>query len=329
MCWQCRARRVDDWVGRCVAESKTAMHTHSVSLTYGYDEHGNSDHVRTAILTYNDVRKFFWNLRNNGYKKFRYFCVGEFGSRKGRAHWHLVIFWYQEPPEQIQYDTEKFSIKYWPEGFSYWQDVEADGGVAKSKAVRYVCKYLNKDAKDDVSEYAGPYMSKKPPLGDEYFKHLAQTHVTKGVSPKTLHYSWPDLLDKKGRQKQYYMTGVTADNYLDHYVHLCNQQNGGKYPPSQLVDEHIDKRVSEEWELERIVKDLKDGETRKQKITDWVLLKNKVHPDVECYYSIGQVFAKKKDGTLLLREDWQIFDEEITKNTTQIWWDNYLSKQGA
>ncbi len=41
-CWQCRKRRVNDYVGRCIAESKFAKKTYAVTLTYGGDEGVNA-----------------------------------------------------------------------------------------------------------------------------------------------------------------------------------------------------------------------------------------------------------------------------------------------
>ena len=91
-CSQCIGRSVDDWTGRCIAESIFAVAPYFVGLTYGRDENGSEDHIRARLLTYSDVQKYMKRLRASGYCP-RYFCVGEYGSTKGRAHWHLIIFW--------------------------------------------------------------------------------------------------------------------------------------------------------------------------------------------------------------------------------------------
>ncbi|WP_221724636.1 hypothetical protein, partial [Ochrobactrum sp. SFR4] len=60
--------KIDDWVGRCVAENKTAIAAHSISLTYGRDENDSVDHLHAAWLTYSDVQKYFKRLRKAKYK---------------------------------------------------------------------------------------------------------------------------------------------------------------------------------------------------------------------------------------------------------------------
>ena len=107
-CWQCRADRINDWVGRCIAESKTAVASHAITLTYGRvhlstenDAYGDAEHPRAAVLTYSDVQKYFKLLRRHGYP-LRYFAVGEYGSLKGRAHWHIIAFWQDKaPPHEL------------------------------------------------------------------------------------------------------------------------------------------------------------------------------------------------------------------------------------
>ena len=106
-CWRCRRARVDDVIGRCIAEMRTTpVGVHSVSLTYGRDRdessvtYGEAEHERAVVLTYSDVQKLMKLLRVNGYPC-RYLVVGEYGSRKGRAHWHAIFFWTKRVPPGI------------------------------------------------------------------------------------------------------------------------------------------------------------------------------------------------------------------------------------
>lgn len=222
-CWQCRERKIDDWVGRNVAESKTATASHVVTLTYGEDARlGGIDHVRAAVLTYSDVQKYLKYLRVDGFPV-RYFAVGEYGSKKGRAHWHIVLYWQDKVPEHKL--RQNFMQKHWTHGWSYWDE-------ASASAVRYACKYLQKDVEDDAVQGFGPMPSKKPPLGDAYFRRLARQYVEQGIAPQNLFYSFPDVRrvphgthSKTAKQfrdaakpVQFLMRGVTAENYLQYYV---------------------------------------------------------------------------------------------------------------
>lgn len=249
-CWQCRERKVDDWVGRCVAESKIAASSHSITLTYGQSESGSVDHLRAAILTYSDVQRMFWHLRADGYK-FKYFAVGEYGSMKGRSHWHLVMFWEGEaPPHELSTTSAKrFHNKYWPHGFQHWEKPNA-------KSIRYVCKYLQKDiGKDERQGHLA--MSKKPPLGHEYFQRLALKYVDQGLAPQTLEYKFNEIRNADRSPKKFIMSGVTAQNFLRKYVDEWDRKHGWKtMPNSELVEEYLDAEAAKlprlSLELERM-----------------------------------------------------------------------------
>lgn len=240
-CWQCQERKIDDWVGRCIAENKTAVAAHSITLTYGRDEGGAEDHFRSAWLTYSDVQKFFKLLRFDGYK-FRYLVAGEYGSMKGRAHWHGLIFWYPNnrkdgavvPPHELTTVTaRRFENKYWPHGFQHWE-------APNAASIRYVCKYINKDqGKEERQGHLA--MSKKPPLGDAYFRLLAQRYVDQGLAPQDARYAFPDVKDKNGLPKQFYMGGATARNFIEYYKAAWRCQRGGHHPNSTWIEEHDDK----------------------------------------------------------------------------------------
>ena len=239
-CWQCRERRVDDWVGRCLAESKTAVAAHSITLTYGRDDDGAEDHMRSAWLTYSDVQKFFKLLRRDGYK-FRYLVAGEYGAMKGRAHWHLLMFWTNKiPPHELSgYAAKRFTNKYWPHGFQHWERPTA-------ASIRYVCKYIQKDIGADERQGA-LHMSKKPPLGDAYFRDLAAKYVRQGLAPQNLIYRFMDVKDAKGRTKDFYMNGTTARNFIEYYKAEWARSVGGHHPNSTLIEEHDDKTARADY----------------------------------------------------------------------------------
>lgn len=260
-CWQCCERRIDDWVGRCLAETKSAVASHSITLTYGRDEHDGTDHLRAAWLTYSDVQKYFKLLRRHGYK-FRYLVAGEYGSTKGRAHWHMLMFWYQNnrddgavvPPHELTTTVAKrFHNEYWPHGFQHWE-------APTRRSIRYVCKYIQKDVGKDERQ-ANLHMSKKPPLGDAFFKQLAAKYVEQGLAPQSLKYTFADVLDPKtGRRREYYMRETTARNFIEEYKRLWKLHRGGHHPWSEVIAEHDDKTarqvVDPDWQPDRRPKKL-------------------------------------------------------------------------
>lgn len=238
-CWQCRQRKIDDWVGRCIAETKTAQATHSVTLTYGRDEEGNIDHHKAAVLTYSDVQKFIKRLRKLGHV-LRYFAVGEYGSMKGRAHWHILIFWGNTPPAEIILD-KRFSFSAWPEGYAFFEKPNA-------ASIRYVCKYIQKDFDD--SDWQGHLaMSKKPPLGTHYFLQLAKKHVEQGLAPRDTFYSFPEV-KRRGEPVKFLLGGSVKFLYLQEFLRYWKELHGEKHPPnSDLIDEYLDKITPERLDL--------------------------------------------------------------------------------
>lgn len=250
-CWQCKETKIDDWVGRCIAESKTAKATNFVTLTYGMDDNYEGvDAPRSAVLTYSDVQKFFKRLRKAGYPM-RYFCVGEYGSLKGRSHWHIIVFWLRKVPK-FNLDVREHS-PFWiydgkaetkvPIGWVKWE-------TCSHPAIRYCCKYIVK-ALDDTSAQAMLRMSKKPPLGAEYFRLRAIQHVEQGLSPQDLFYSWPEVKNLEGKVIRFRLHAKSADLFIEHFVNYWRMiKHNDMWPTSQLVEDWLDKKTRDEIAIE-------------------------------------------------------------------------------
>ena len=246
-CWQCRETRVDDWVGRNIAESKTATASNVVTLTYGQVR--STGHIRAAVLTYSDVQKFLKYLRADGFPV-RYFVVGEYGSMKGRAHWHIILYWQGPVPEHKV--RENFMERHWPHGWSYWD-------ICTPEAIRYACKYLLKDPVDENHQGWGPMPSKKPPLGHEYFRRLADDYGKQGLSHQELFYSFPDVrripngrrtktmksFKESARPVRFRMSGKTAENFLEYFIERWREVYQDEPPRSEAIWAYIDKRLDE------------------------------------------------------------------------------------
>lgn len=230
-CWQCIRRKVDDWTGRCIAESETSVMTRSVTLTYGRDNRiGSADHIKAACLTYSDVQKYVRSLRDQGYKV-RYFVCGEYGSKKGRAHWHLILF-FSGTKMPLRPMDRQFNDDNWEHGFSFWQK-------ATPEAVAYVTKYIVKGASDDEKQYHQA-LSKAPPLGDEWFRQYAGKFVDQGLAPQDLFYSFEHVRDRDGRARVFVMSGVTAENFIGYFVDQWQARYKDHEPSSELVDKWYD-----------------------------------------------------------------------------------------
>lgn len=269
-CWQCRERRIDDWVGRNIAESRTATAGHVVTLTYGNNPRlGTIDNLlRAAVLTYSDVQKMLKHLRADGYPV-RYFAVGEYGSKKGRAHWHIILYWQDKAPEVDL--RQNIHWKYWQHGWSYWDRMTPE-------AVRYACKYLLKSTDDEAAQAFGPMPSKKPPLGDAYFRDLAQQYVDAGLAPQDLFYSFPDVrrvprhttattvkrFRDAAKPIQFLMSGKTAENFCRYFVEGWRKKYNDEPPRSEPIWNYLENELG--------------GSSREQNVPYHLLKRPEIYP---------------------------------------------------
>lgn len=203
-CWRCRANRVNDWVGRMLAQKITSPCTVAVTLTY----RGNGPN--TAVLVYRDFQLFMKRLRKeNPDAGLRYLVAGEYGTKKGRAHWHCILFSNYPLKGLPETDLEKQEWPTWGLGFVYVQAPDWRG-------LSYVLKYILKNEMD-ASGQKKPMMSKKPPLGHEFFQALALERVQSGLTPKEGYYVEGGK-DARGNWREFRMGGATWRNFVDIYA---------------------------------------------------------------------------------------------------------------
>ncbi|MER9265425.1 hypothetical protein NKI63_12720 [Mesorhizobium sp. M0410] len=203
-----------------------------MTLTYGG---GLTE--RSEVLTYSDVQKYLKRLRKSGHK-FRYFAVGEYGSKKGRCHWHLILFYQDTPPEMPM--DERVNEKHWPHGFSQWE-------IASNASMRYCVKYLYKDAGADESKQAKFVLSKLPAIGVPYFQKLAYDYAQQGIAPREMFYWFPDVLNSKtGLPERFYLSKHSAAGitFLSSFIDAWASIHGNdRWPHSDLVEEFIDRNT--------------------------------------------------------------------------------------
>lgn len=286
-CWRCRKDIVHDWVGRAHAESKYSEGTYSITLTYAdeaWRDYCTASGAKATTLVYKDVQLFLKRLRKE-YGKIRYIVTGEYGSRKGRAHWHIILFF--KDTEEIVYekrgkilkktvpkipDWEKLARKtkldalkdhqfgiaertnssrfmwpIWGHGFVHVENPDWQG-------LKYALKYILKE-KESRGAYSHLAMSKKPPLGYQYFDSLADLHVQQGIAPTTFAYKFDDVRDSKYRRIKFMMQGKTRDNFLSRIKRKWAEKYGeGQVPNSELFEEWEDKNTEFEYTDEEILK---------------------------------------------------------------------------
>lgn len=257
-CWQCRKARVDDLVGRGIAELQTAHAAHAVTLTYGRDRnktsisYGEAEHERAVILTYSDVQKFLKLLRRHGYPC-RYLVTGEYGTEKGRAHWHIVLFWQKEVPPFIKLgenwwfervdrktgspalDDDGNPAYFWPHGHTFWAK---PGYEAFRYNLKYVLKQLGQGADEQQMK---KQQSRMPPLGTAYFAQRARRLAEQGLVPRDGFYTFPDALRRNGERVQFKLSGRSEELFVEAYIDAWRELHGNRpIPYSPWLDERME-----------------------------------------------------------------------------------------
>lgn len=153
-CMPCRIKRRQSWTLRIELEALRYTENVMVTLTYN-DEHlpeGNN-------LVKKDLQDYFKRLRKKLDFKFRYFACGEYGDKKGRAHYHFIGFDMGIAEEQAIRDA--WTLNKQELGF-------VSVGLLRKGGAAYVAAYTTKKLSSDDLQGREPefaLQSKYPPLG--------------------------------------------------------------------------------------------------------------------------------------------------------------------
>lgn len=200
-CNDCVAAAKNQWVRRAMCEVATSAQTLAITLTYGTDTEEKEDGARA--FRYADIRLFMARLRraiaveHGETGTLRFICCGETGGKKGRVHWHMLLFSDHDLltlGEWLSFRNKKpvttREAKISPLGNSkrakmlLWQHWPHGAVVVQEPdraAVSYVIKYAMKEqynarkargtmrgSKSDNHGAALFRMSKKPPIGHDW-----------------------------------------------------------------------------------------------------------------------------------------------------------------
>jgi len=240
-CIGCRTQRVTDWTVRCLHECQMAGLSCFVTLTY--DEKHLPDR---GNLHYPDFQGFMKRLRGHceyrGLKKPRFFCGAEYGSAKGRPHFHALLFGYF-PSDRVPYPTEN-DYPMWtsPSIEKLWGKGRHNFGLVTPESAAYVAGYTvkkvtGKDAEEHYTRcdpFTGELyqvtpefgrMSTVPPIGATWLKKFGHTDVyghdcvvingRKKKVPRAYDKQWKDV-DPDRIEELEYLRSVKAKKYLEH-----------------------------------------------------------------------------------------------------------------
>lgn len=157
-CLPCRYNRRRVWTTRIVLESYGHQHCSFLTLTYADIPRGHHGPPAPYVVSLNrtHLQGFFKRLRARGVRV-RYFAVGEYGDKGGRAHFHAAL--YGVPP--TAHDLVK----------ACWEFGDVHLGTLEAQSAQYIAGYVCKKmtSKEDYRlngrnpEFA--VMSRRPGLG--------------------------------------------------------------------------------------------------------------------------------------------------------------------
>jgi len=163
-CYACLTRKRSEWTFRLMQEEKHSISSAFVTLTYS-----------TEFLTYGrtrptlsklDLQKYIKRLRRYQESRISYYGIGEYGSKGGRPHYHLLLF-NVENKDNIEkaWRIKEKGEKPKPLG-------KIDIGKVQPASIHYVTKYMLQRHKKNYNKLGieKPFalMSRRPAIGSQY-----------------------------------------------------------------------------------------------------------------------------------------------------------------
>lgn len=246
-CLYCQQQYSKNWAVRLQLES--LQHTESYFLTLTYDdEHLPRNNTLVKKDLQNFIKRYRRNLEYHHDKKIRYFAAGEYGSRKGRAHYHLIIFGHK--PDDLEFlkqtnkdeaiFTSNYISKLWKKGFiSIGVNMTVD-------SLKYAAKYLGKMNDHNPITQIPPFncQSTAPGIGAKYIatyklntgrkliieKLNTDHYETDGIYLSGKKYQPPKYFDKLAEQ-----AGINIDHIkqaridkMEKYTNIMPTRNDKK-----------------------------------------------------------------------------------------------------
>jgi len=138
-CPPCKKRRTSGWSFRLVKEGERSLSALFVTLTY------NTEKVpitKNGFMNLDkaDVQKFMKRLRKLSNQKLKYYVCGEYGTKRMRPHYHLIIFNADKEKVELAWTLDRR-----PLGQIYIGDVN-------EASIGYTLKYMTKKGKIPIHQ---------------------------------------------------------------------------------------------------------------------------------------------------------------------------------
>lgn len=136
-CLPCLRLKRNDWIFRLSEQLKEMPTAYFVTLTFD-QEHLPFTDRGVPTLDWDPITRYWKRLRKNTGRNLVYFCVGEYGTKTHRPHFHAII--YNMTPDEIQ---------------DNWHDGLVHIGNVTTASMTYTLKYMDKQGVTMPKEYQG------------------------------------------------------------------------------------------------------------------------------------------------------------------------------
>ena len=145
-CPYCYKRKISEWSFRLMQESRISTSSYFITLTYSTRHIPITDRGYMGLVK-KDMQLFMKRLRKLNASKLRYFAVGEYGSKRKRPHYHVLLF--NAELKTISEAWRKQISKKWNRKKKRWDYQFSDIGNIKvgtvtGASVGYCLKYMHK-----------------------------------------------------------------------------------------------------------------------------------------------------------------------------------------
>lgn len=146
-CIGCTLDKAKEWATRIYLESKKHTLYYFTTLTY------NEEHYHEKRDFKRDLQLFLKRLRKNTGEKIRYFAQFEHGERKGRGHFHLILFFDKDPKDKYRFLKKNANHDYYSSEQirKAWQMGNDVTVISRepNEAINYVSRYCLKKTGED------------------------------------------------------------------------------------------------------------------------------------------------------------------------------------
>lgn len=221
-CIHCRLSYAMDWSIRIHHESQSYKHNWFLTLTYNSESLEKLPNPKS--LHHKDFQDFMKRLRKAfPDNKLKFFMCGEYGTKKGRPHFHAIVF--NLPLSDLQFHkksgdfdifTSQLINNVWKRGFVYI-------GTVTQESAGYVARYVTKKKTGKLAkkhyERVDPETGEIYSITPEYAKMSTREAIGKNWIKKYLSSVYPNdhIIDSNFKRRR-------VPRYYDKFLEKVNPQ---------------------------------------------------------------------------------------------------------